>query len=198
MSTEQKCFLNVGGGSKTIPVPDCFRTWRHDLLDIDPTVGPDICMDARELHKSAGSVYDAVYCSHNLEHYYRHHARVVVQNFIHVLKPDGFAYICVPDLRAVIEEVARHNLDLEDILYEIDGHKILVRDVIYGWSVEIEQSDKDFYAHKTGFSAKSLTRLLLECGFKGVYTGTSEPFNLIALAYKELPTDEQKKMFGLK
>ena len=28
--------LNVGGGSKDIPIPSHYANWRHDLLDIDP------------------------------------------------------------------------------------------------------------------------------------------------------------------
>jgi hypothetical protein len=36
--------LNVGGGSKDIPLPLHYANWRHDLLDIDPKGKPDaIC-----------------------------------------------------------------------------------------------------------------------------------------------------------
>src|SRR5512141_1346388 len=64
--------LNVGGGTKAISIPDYFAGWRHDLLDIDSRGGPDIVCDARELQKLPCGSYDAIYCSHNLEHYYRH------------------------------------------------------------------------------------------------------------------------------
>jgi hypothetical protein len=32
--------LNVGGGSKDIPLPPHYGSWRHDLLDIDPMESP--------------------------------------------------------------------------------------------------------------------------------------------------------------
>jgi predicted SAM-dependent methyltransferase len=67
-----KSVLNVGGGTNSIPIPVHFEGWRHDLLDIDPQRMPDLLCDARGLRKLPSGVYDAVYCSHNLEHYYRH------------------------------------------------------------------------------------------------------------------------------
>jgi hypothetical protein len=36
-----------------------------------------------------------------------------------VLKPDGFAEIRVPDLRAVMLKVVRDNLDLDAVLYKL-------------------------------------------------------------------------------
>ena len=41
-----KSFLNVGGSSKTIPLPPYYAGWKHDLLDIDPRGNPDARMDA--------------------------------------------------------------------------------------------------------------------------------------------------------
>ncbi|HET9736059.1 MAG TPA: hypothetical protein VFP62_12375, partial [Burkholderiales bacterium] len=64
--------LNVGGNTKDIPLPENYRGWENVLLDIDARGNPDVLCDARELTKLAGATYDAVYCSHNLEHYYRH------------------------------------------------------------------------------------------------------------------------------
>lgn len=58
--------LNVGGGSKSIPIPDYFAGWRHDLLDIDDRGCPDLVCDARALLMLPGRQYEAVYCSHNL------------------------------------------------------------------------------------------------------------------------------------
>ena len=28
--------LNVGGNNKSIEIPECFKGWCHELLDIDP------------------------------------------------------------------------------------------------------------------------------------------------------------------
>ena len=92
--------LNVGGNSRRIPIPAHFSGWEHHLLDIDPAGAPDIVCDARELQALPAASYDAVYCSHNLEHYFRHDLPRVLAGFLHVLKPDGFADIRVPDMLA--------------------------------------------------------------------------------------------------
>jgi hypothetical protein len=42
-----KRVLNVGGNSRQIPLPPQYAGFEHVLLDIDPTVSPDIPCDAR-------------------------------------------------------------------------------------------------------------------------------------------------------
>ena len=91
--------LNVGGGNKGVALPPHFHDWQQLLLDIDPRVGADVVGDARALRETvAANSFDAVYCSHNLEHYYRHDVDKVLQGFLHVLKAEGFAEIRVPDI----------------------------------------------------------------------------------------------------
>jgi len=190
--------LNVGGGSKDIPLPPHYGNWRHDLLDIDPKGKPDVVCDARELHTLAAGQYDAVYCSHNLEHYYPHDGPKVLKGFLHVLKPDGFAEIRVPDLNSVMKRVVESNLDIEDVLYQSPGGPILVRDVFYGWGKQIEASGVDFYAHKTGFTAHSLEGLLRRSGFSNVYMFVAEDaFEMRAVAFMKEPTSTQRVLLGL-
>src|SRR5450631_4013509 len=190
--------LNVGGGNKEIPIPACYCNWRHDLLDIDPKGKPDVVCDARELGTLTASQYDAVYCSHNLEHYYKHDGAKVLKGFLHVLKPDGFAEIRVPDLNSVMKRVVESNLDIEDILYESPGGPISVRDVVYGWAKQIEASGVDFYAHKTGFTSRSLEALLRRSGFSKVYMFVQEEgFEIKAFAFKREPTAAQRALIEL-
>jgi SAM-dependent methyltransferase len=190
--------LNVGGGSKNIPIPSYYGNWRHDLLDVDTKVKPDVVCDARELHRLAAGQYDAVYCSHNLEHYYRHDGPKVLKGFLHVLKPDGFAEIRVPDMNSVMKQVVELKLDIEDVLYQSPRGPISVRDVFYGYGEEIESSGRDFYAHKTGFTAHSLRALLLQSGFPNVYMFVSEAiFDLKAVAFKSEPTAAQRILLEL-
>jgi SAM-dependent methyltransferase len=190
--------LNVGGNSKEIPLPPYYGNWRHDLLDIDPKGKPDVVCDARELSTLAASQYDAVYCSHNLEHYYKHDGPKVLKGFLHVLKPDGFAEIRVPDMHSLMKQVIESNLDIEDILYQAPGGPISVCDVIYGWAKEIETSGQDFYAHKTGFTARSLRALLLRAGFSSVYVFvTEEIMEVKAFAFKREPTAAQRILLEL-
>ena len=188
--------LNVGGNSKAIPIPACFSGWQHDLLDIDPRGNPDLLCDARELAQTPSRVYDAVYCSHNLEHYYQHDAIRVLTGFRMILKKDGFAFICVPDLLAVMKETLEKGLDIEDVLYESPSGPIRVHDVLYGYRMEMEASGNDFYAHKCGFTKVSLTTMLVANGFPHVFTA-EENLSLVAIAFKQPPNECQKKLFGL-
>jgi hypothetical protein len=190
-----KRVLNVGGSSKAIPIPAHYAGWEHVLLDIDPGQEPDIVCDARELGELAAGEFDAVYCSHNLEHYWRHDLPRVLSGFVHVLADDGFTEIRVPDLMAVFAAVRERGLDLEDILYESPAGPISVNDVIYGFGREIEQSGDDFFAHKNAFTVKSLTRVLVDAGFAAVYCG-SGPFEIHAFAFKRSPSEEQRALFG--
>lgn len=162
-----KRVLNVGGNSKDIPLPPQYDGFEHILLDIDPQQVPDIVCDARALEALEGGIFDAVYCSHNLEHYYRHEVPKVLGGFLHVLKDGGFAQIIVPDLGEVLRLTMERRLDIDDVLYESSAGPIMVLDVLYGYGVEIEQSGKDFFAHKTGFTQKSLTAALIKSGFGG-------------------------------
>ena len=187
--------LNVGGNSKAIPIPAHYAGWDHLMLDIDPTGRPDIVCDARKLDTLAAEQFDAVYCSHNLEHYYRHEVPQVLNGFRHVLKPEGFAEILVPDLRGVMQALVQNNLDLEDTLYPSPAGPISALDVIYGFGVQIERTGQDFFAHKTGFTQKSL-QLNLSRHFACVYSQSGN-LEVRGLAFKNLPTDAQLRTFNL-
>lgn len=169
-SAETKKVLNVGGNTKIIPIPHCFDGWRHDLLDIDPRGNPDVLCDARELWRLPIRQYDAIYCSHNLEHFHRHEVNNVLKGFRLVLKKDGFVYIRVPDIHAVACAMVEDGLDIDSVLYVAACGPILVRDVLYGYHVEIEQSGNDFFSHKTGFTEVSLTNILKANQFTDIHT----------------------------
>jgi len=190
--------LNVGGSTRTIPIPPHYAGWTHLLLDIDPRRGADIVRDARELGALAAAQFDAVYCSHNLEHYYRHDVPKVLAGFLHVLKDAGFAEIRVPDMPAVFRRMLDDGLDLEDVLYQSPAGPVQVIDVVYGWGLEIERSGNDFFAHKTGFSGKSLCGQLLAAGFAEVWNAPPfAPYELRALAFKGAPTPDQRRLLAI-
>ena len=191
-----KKVLNVGGNSKAIPLPPQYASFEHLLLDIDPKGSPDIVCDARELSTLEAAQFDAIYCSHNLEHYYRHDVPKVLAGFVHVLKNHGFAQIRVPDIKAVMQFTIEKGLDIDDELYRSDAGPIMVSDVLYGYSVEIEQSGQDFYAHKTGFTRKSLLKALNEAGFSNVYAMLGN-FEINALCFKAMPDEETRALFNL-
>jgi len=190
--------LNVGGNSKKIPIPPHYDGWQHLLLDIDARRGVDVVWDARELGGFDAARFDAVYCSHNLEHYYRHEVPRVLAGFLHVLRPGGFAEIRVPDLGAVFRKLASDELDLEDELYDSPAGSIAAIDVIYGYAKEIEASGRDFFAHKTGFTAKTLVATLQRAGFQEVWKGPPfAEYELRALAFKGASTPQWRKLLGI-
>ena len=191
-----KKVLNVGGGHKGIPLPPLYAGFEHLLLDIDPRGEPDILCDARRLETLAPAQFDAVYCSHNLEHYRRHEVPQVLRGFLHVLKPEGFVQIAVPDIQAALRKADAQGLDLDDVLYQSAVGPITVLDVIYGYHVEIERSGQDFYAHKTGFSVKSLGEALIRAGFSNYY-GAVTPVEIVALAFRQPPSPELRTSLGL-
>lgn len=189
-------FLNVGGHRRSVPVPRIYDGWENVLLDIDPAARPDILCDARELTRLKRAEYDAVYCSHNLEHFYRHDVPRVLAGFLHVLKADGFAHIRVPDLGEVMRRSVQDGIDIDDALYTSPAGPITVGDVIYGYAREIEQSGNDFFAHKTGFTEKSLTATLQRCGFAYVFSAT-ENLEVFAYAFREKPDAFARQLLDL-
>jgi hypothetical protein len=188
--TETPKVLNVGGNTKAIPIPKHYDGWDHLLLDIDPTGKPDILCDARELSRLDPGQFDAIYCSHNLEHYYAHDVRKVLTGFLHVLDDGGFAEIRVPDIKALMQRCVANDIDMNDVLYQSPAGPIAVRDVIYGFGAQIERTGVDFFAHKTGFSPKTLATALNEAGFGEVFIlERPEIVEVAALAFKTHPSE---------
>ncbi len=146
-------------------MPPHYATYEQVWLDVDESLAPDLLLDARRLTELEPEGFDGVYCAHNLEHYYPHDVPVVLAGFLHCLAPTGIAEIIVPDIGAVVEHMVAHRMDLEDVLYPSEVGPITIRDVIYGYGREIETSGRDFYAHKTGFTARSLEQALEAAGF---------------------------------
>ena len=188
--------LNVGGNSREIAIASQYHCWQQDLLDIDASQKPDILADARELTEQQAEIYDAVYCPHNLEHYYLHDTKKVLQGFRHVLKPNGHAYITVPDMRQVMERVVNENLAITDILYQSPMGPIHVYDVLYGHQEKIEYSGEEYFAHKIGFTPGSLHQILLDAGFPIVAISVAR-LNLSAIAFMRQPTEAQCNLFGI-
>ena len=188
--------LNVGGNNRRIPLPPQYAGWEQVVLDVDPRGEPDLVWDARELSRLSPRLYDAVYCSHNLEHYHRHDVPRVLSGFLHVLKPGGFAHVRVPDIGELMRTVVAKDLDIDDFLYDSPAGPMTARDVIYGYGVEIERSGNDFYAHKTGFTVKSLTAALLGNGFAYAYTHTRD-LEIVAVAFAGEPDEYARRLWGL-
>lgn len=191
-----KRVLNVGGNHKDIFLPPMYAEFEHLVLDIDPRGSPDIVCDARNLITLESDQFDAVYCSHNLEHYYKHDVQKVLAGFLHVLKEGGFAQIKVPDIGEVMRFTIEQGLDIEDTLYQSHNGPIMVLDVLYGWGIEIEQSGQDYFAHKTGFTRKSLLKELEKSGFSQACSKLGH-FEINAVAFKGKPDQSTRALFNL-
>jgi hypothetical protein len=185
--SETRRVLNVGGNSKKIAIPARYEGWQHDLLDIDPAGKPEIVCDAREMHTLPAGSYDAIYCSHNLEHFAPHDVPKVLTGFLHVLKPSGYAEIRVPSVRAAMREMLLKNKDLEDEYYKTgSGEPITFRDILYGHARHVAQ--QDFWAHKTGFSTKTLLKALGLAGFKAGLAIVGRPSEIAVVGFPVQPS----------
>jgi SAM-dependent methyltransferase len=189
----KKRVLNVGGNSKDVPIPAHYAGWENVVLDIDPKNNPDVVCDARRLETRPPGEFDAIYCSHNLEHYWRHDLPDVLAGFLHVLRPEGFAEVIVPDMKAVFEEMLKRNLDIDEPVYISPAGPITTNDIVYGYGREIEESGHDFYAHKNGFTDRSLYHALRTAGFEHVFVAYGK-LEVSALAFPSEPTQEQRKL----
>jgi len=179
----EQCVLNVGCGyAPRQRLHPHFQTgsWREIRLDIDPAVNPDICCSMTDMSPVATDTIDAVWSSHNLEHLHRHEVPLALSEFLRVLRPRGLLMLTLPDLQRVAELVA--NDSLEEEAYMSPSGPITPLDMIFGHVASLAQG-RVHMAHKTGFTAKTLHRLLVEAGFAEIELRRS-PFDLWAKAYK--------------
>jgi predicted SAM-dependent methyltransferase len=134
------------GSSTHRPGPD----WT--LVDIDPSLKPDICSNAIDFIMPEGSC-EEIYSSHLLEHFSRDIGEELVFRWVKMLKDGGTLWLAVPD----IETVSRMVNDAIDPILKNDWIKIM-----YGWQVNI------WDIHKWGYTSLSLFNLMEEAGLKNV------------------------------
>lgn len=164
----QRIVLNVGCGYPSSQgLHHAFKGpgWRELRLDINPEVSPDILCSMTDMRSVATGSVDAIWSSHNLEHLHRHEVPVALAEFRRVLRTGGELLLTLPDLQRVAELVAAGRL--EDEAYSSPAGPITALDMIYGHTPSLARGNRHM-AHKTGFTAHTLTRLLTEAGFDGL------------------------------
>lgn len=192
-----KRVLNTGSG----PVGNqrlhpCFQNgaWQHVRLDINPKVQPDLIgsiTDMRAIIPDAS--FDAIWCSHNLEHLYGHEVLPALREFSRVLGRDGFALITCPDLEQVATLLLERGMD--ETIYVSAAGPIAVADMLFGHRASIAGGNT-YMAHNTGFTTESLGNAILEAGFEEAYVGGSG-VDLWAIAcMPETRLDELSAMLG--
>jgi SAM-dependent methyltransferase len=155
--------------------------WREIRLDLDPAVQPDIVCSITDISPVAADAVDAVWSSHNLEHLQRHEVPLALAEFIRVLKPHGLLLLTLPDLQQVARLVAEDRL--EDSAYISQSGAITALDMIFGHTASLARGNQ-FMAHRTGFTARSLYKLLTEAGFVEVALRHGASFDLWATGCK--------------
>lgn len=137
--------------------------WKERRIDIDPRAGADFVGSVTDMRSfiEDGS-FDAVWCSHCLEHLYDHEAVPALREFRRILRDDGFALISSPNMDAIGKLLVSE--DIESIAYVAPAGPIRLLDMIFGHSRSIAAGHVHM-AHKTGFTADRLGRLATNAGF---------------------------------
>jgi predicted SAM-dependent methyltransferase len=186
VSNSRRRVLNAGSGRHSArgiaPFFDSVR-WEEVRLDVDPSVVPTVVgsvTDMKGFFKSQS--FDAVWSSHALEHLFSHEVPEALREFKRVLKPDGFVLILCPDLESVANHIVQHGVD--NVAYTSPAGPITAIDMLYGHLASVAQGQHHM-AHKTGFTADRLGKLLLEAGFPTVYVRRDDHFEICALGFAE-------------
>jgi predicted SAM-dependent methyltransferase len=184
--------LNAGAGQRSARgIAPLFTSpeWEEVRLDIDPSVTPTVTgsiTDMKDLFQSQS--FDAVWSSHTLEHLFAHEVPAALSEFKRVLKPDGFALIMCPDLESVAHHIVQHGAD--HVAYVSAAGPITAIDMLYGHLASVAEG-RHYMAHKTGFTADRLGKLLIEAGFATVNVRRDDHFEICALAFAEQADQER-------
>jgi predicted SAM-dependent methyltransferase len=164
--------------------------WTEIRLDIDPSVSPDVTGTMTDMSAVASESVDAIFSSHNIEHLYPHEVPVALQEFLRVLRPEGFAVITCPDLQSVCALVADDKLT--DAAYTSPAGPISPLDILYGHRPQMAEGNL-YMAHRCGFTQKVLDGTLRSCGFQTVASmarGRPPFFDLWAVASKSTRSED--------
>jgi SAM-dependent methyltransferase len=145
--------------------------WRELRLDVDPGVRPDIVASMTDMSPIPTDSVDAVWSHHNIEHVFAHEVPVALGEFLRVLRPGGEVLIATPDLQSVARAIAAGKL--EETLYRAEVGEISALDVVYGLRSDIE-GGREYMAHRTGYTARTLARRLHQSGFVKVQIAVEE------------------------
>ncbi len=159
--------LHAGCGGNTLP--DWLPATEEVRLDADPAVHPHVVAPITDM--GAIGPFDALYCSHVLEHVWPHEVPIALAEFRRVLKPGKPAFIVVPNLEGVPCD--------DTVMYETpSAGPITGRDMYYGHAGLVEHNP--FMAHRTGFTKRTLEAALRDAGFEIVGIETDRNWNIFA------------------
>lgn len=167
--------LNVG----------CGTDYREGFINIDgsdslPKVDKivDISKESLRNHFGENSV-DHILANDIIEHQFHWEAVSILRDFLFILKPGATAEIRVPDAEWIIKT---WSLTVEQKLVLLFGGQ----DISQGFNLDMSRSRASFpqfFCHKFGWTAKSMTRELKEVGFVEIQTKRAGT-NFVAIARK--------------
>ena len=167
--SDKKIVLNIGcGKTKLQSQSKYFSDWKEIRVDAYENDTADLITSIVDLNKVPNKSVDCIWASHVVEHNYWHDLPSVFNNMIRVLKDDGFAIIRVPDLGSIADKIKDNLLDT---VYESSAGPVSVIDMIYGHRGFIE-SWGDGMCHKTGFTQKSMEKILSMLNIKAYVKST--------------------------
>lgn len=165
--------LHAGCGGSALPEFLTSRVAYEEVrLDIDPDMKPDIVASLKDL----GDIgeFDAVFCSHCVEHLYPADVRIALAELCRVTKPGGWAMVIVPDLEDVKAT--------EDVLFTCAAGDLTGLDLIYGCRWDAHRSE--YMAHHSGFVSSTLESAMKDAGFSKVTMKRLPEYNLMAVGQK--------------
>ncbi len=154
------------------PLPDWLKGYKETRLDINAAYQPDVVASMANMGEIGR--FEAIWCSHTLEHLHPYDVEKAMREFYRVLSPGGFALICVPDL----EDAKPTN---EKVYDSMEG-PITGLDLFYGMSKLV--AEVPYMAHYTGFIAETLKGAMEAAGFENVITKRSFPYQLMAIGIR--------------
>jgi len=160
--------LHAGCG-KT-PLPEFLHGCTETRLDIDPSTAPDVVASMSDI--GAIGPFDAIWCSHSLEHLKPADGISALREFVRVLASGGYAMIVVPDLEGV--------RPTNEVLYEAAVGPITGLHMFYGH----DGMDNPHMLHRTGFISETLKVALEAAGFAKVKTQRLGDYNLLGVGVK--------------
>jgi SAM-dependent methyltransferase len=191
VSQATKRILNAGAGPVSARgIAPIFHDglWEEVRLDIDPSSKPNVIGSITEMTTFPDHDFDAIWSSHTLEHLFAHEVPRALGECKRVLKPDGFAIFLCPDLESVAEHLTRYGPD--HVAYTSAAGPITALDMLYGHQASVARGRVSM-AHKTGFTAERLGKLLLAAGFATVHVRRDEHFEICSLAFAERADHER-------
>jgi ubiquinone/menaquinone biosynthesis C-methylase UbiE len=150
-------------------LPEWLPISEETRLDADPGCQPDIVADMRSLGDIG--TFDAVFCSHALEHLTLQDGDIALGEFRRVLRDGGAAIIIVPDLEDV--------KPTPDVVYDSPSGPVTGHDMYYGFHCGQEN---ELMRHKSGYVQATLKKKLEDNGFRQVTVVRMAGFNLVATA----------------